>query len=107
MFYPTKEHLFYEVLCEYRKELILKCHSLLAKQTPLTNEYFADVLFLVMRESMDSCLFSVAKNNEFEYILRKLAAELIQKNESELTSISEVLLNFIPLFYSSVRKSKK
>lgn len=122
LFYPSKEHLFYEVICDYRKELILKCHSMLTKQTPLTSEYFTQVLFMVMRESMDSFLFYVAKNNEIEYILRKLPTELIEKNEGELISISEGLLAFLPpenaldfetlltsfetLFYSSVRKSK-
>lgn len=122
LIYPSKEHLLYEVICDYKKDIIHNFHVKLEIAAPLSTDLFAQLLFNCIKEAMESFLLQIARNEEMEYIMRKLPEDLVEHNEAAIKTISRRLLDFLPtddsidfeelltsfevLFYSATRKTR-
>lgn len=122
LMFPIKEQLFYEVVCEYRIETIHKFQTRLEQAMPLTAEVLTAIIQDIFDETMNSLLLQVARNEEMEYMMRKLPEELFKEKEAEIKELSRHLLDFLPtdsnmdfdeiltafeiLFYSVIRKSR-
>lgn len=97
LFYPSKEELLYEVICDYIIELHSKFYESASSIGKLTWNSFSEIAFSIFEEASKSFLVQVAKNNEMEYLFRKLPENKVRENEKQIEDISGQVVNYLPV----------
>lgn len=81
-FYPSKEVLFFTVLEEYQKYIIDELTNKLRGQDNIGIDKFTELFYELYQNVGQSFIMNIVKNQEFEYLIRKLPKELIINHHS-------------------------
>ena len=97
LFYPSKEMLFFDVLCNIHNELH---NTLLERIENLDKEKNADALtnlFFELYKQLDpTLLYMLINNGEIELLMRKLPPDIVKKHAENDDLSVEKLLMMIP-----------
>jgi len=78
-FYDSKEILFFTVLEDYRKSLLEGLADSLKSEEDLNADKFSELIYELYQKVRHSFIINIVKDNEMEYLMRKLPKELINK----------------------------
>lgn len=121
LFFPSKEELLYQVICEYILDLQQRFYKQLDNTNKLTQDEFTKIAYILMKEVNNSFLVQVAKNNEREFLISRLPEKVTSNYEIQIAKFNEKLMNYLPIndkqqlqtilssfeiiFYSSLNKN--
>lgn len=91
LFFPTKEDLIYDVICEFRKEILQNLLQKLQVEPKLTATNFLKKISEIFYEVSTSFLVEVERNNEIEFLFRKLPKEKVEEQEAEINRLYDQL----------------
>lgn len=92
-FYDSKEILFFTVLEDYRKSLLEGLADSLKSEEDLNADKFSELIYELYQKVRHSFIINIVKDNEMEYLMRKLPKELILKHHLfDLHFASEIFL---------------
>lgn len=81
LFYPTKEHLFYDVIMDCSEGLHQKFEcSIMKMEGAITFDRFIDHTIEWIKELEGTFLITIFRNGELEYLERKLPDDLARKH---------------------------
>jgi len=81
-FYPSKEVLFFSVLEDYQNSIIEEVIERVGDKDTITSEGFTELIYKIYKNVSQSFIMNIIKNQELEYLTRKLPEELIIKHHS-------------------------
>jgi AcrR family transcriptional regulator len=81
-FYPSKEVLFFSVFEDYQNSIIGEVIERAFDKDTVTIEGFTELIYKIYNDVGQSFIMNIIKNQEFEYLIRKLPGELIIKHHS-------------------------
>ncbi len=96
LFYSSKEELQYKVICDYKKDLYRRFYEFLESANKVTSELFTQAVYLTFKEATDSFFVEIVRNNEMQYLYRKLPNDIVEENENQLYQDAKKLLVYIP-----------
>jgi AcrR family transcriptional regulator len=82
IFYPSKEILFFTVLEEYQRDLMEEIFSKFDKTHHISAQEFSQLIYEIYQKVRHSFMMNIVQNQEFEYLMRKIPEEYIQKHHS-------------------------
>ena len=108
-FYPTKEHLFFEIMEDIHEELYSEVREILRNsKLPTAQERLENALLFTYQKLNATSVFTFMIN-ELPYVVRKLGPDILEKhNVDDSTSITSLLdeagihLNYSPDFVSNL-----
>lgn len=97
LFYASKELLLFDIILEeqalIQDELIKTVEGFAGS---VTKEQFSDLVFNLYQRTINSFLYPIFTNGEYELLLRKLPKEAIAKNTADDDLSMEKLFTMIP-----------
>ncbi len=81
-FYDSKEILFFTVLEEYQKSIIDELINKFKEEEDIGVDKFTQLIYGLYQKVRQSFIMNIIKNNEFEYLMRKLPKDLIANHHS-------------------------
>lgn len=81
-FYDTKEVLIFTVLEEYQEMLLSGLIDRLKSEDAMNSDKFSELVYELYQKVRQSFIINLIKDNEMEYLIRKLPKELILKHYS-------------------------
>lgn len=81
-FYTGKEVLFFKVLEEYQKSIFDNLANKLSKEKKIDIEEFTEMIYELYQDVRKSFIMNIIKNQEMEYLMRKLPREVIANHHS-------------------------
>lgn len=96
-FYETKEILFFTILEEYQKSIMDELINKLKGVQDIGVEKFTDLIYELYEKVRQSFIINILKNNEFEYLMRKLPRELIINHHSFDDMLAEEIFSYIKI----------
>lgn len=94
-FYTGKELLFFKVLEEYQKSVIDDLANKLCKEKKLGIEGFTEIIYELYQNVRKSFIMNIIKNQEMEYLMRKLPREAITNHHSLDDILAQKLFSYI------------
>lgn len=106
LFYPSKEMLFYEVLCDIHNEL----HNILFAQIEKLDgekniDTITELLYGLYKKLNPEFLYMLIDNGEIELLMRKLPAEIVLQHTQHDDFSVEKFIAMLPIKYNE-RKIK-
>lgn len=95
LFFPTKEDLIYDVICQYRQELLESLLSKLEREKRLNTDSFSKIVYETFCEASNSFLVEIERNNEMDFLFRKLPKDKVEKQEKEIDRLYHQLRKFV------------
>lgn len=95
LFFPSKEDLIYDVICEYRKEILQNLLQKLEAEPKLTATNFLKIINEIFYEVSTSFLVEVERNNEMEFLFKKLPKEKVEEQEAEINRLYDQLKRYV------------
>lgn len=81
-FYPSKEALFFAVIEGYQNSIIEGATNKFSTTGNVTIEGFAEIIYELYQNVKQSFLMNIIRNQEFDYLMRKLPDGLILEHHS-------------------------
>lgn len=81
-FYDSKEILFFTVLEEYQKSIMYELINKFKEEEYIGVDKFTQLIYGLYQKVRQSFIMNIIKNNEFEYLMRKLPKDLIANHHS-------------------------
>lgn len=81
-FYDSKEILFFTVLEEYQKSIMYELINKFKEEEDIGVDKFTQLIYGLYQKVRQSFIMNIIKNNEFEYLMRKLPKDLIANHHS-------------------------
>jgi len=96
-FYPSKEVLFFTVLEEYQKYTIDELTNKFREQDNIGIDKFTELFYEIYQNVRQSFIMNIIRNQEFEYLIRKLPKELIINHHSLDDIFSQKIFSYIKI----------
>ncbi len=96
-FYDSKEILFFTVLEDYQKSIIDELINKIKREEDIGVDKFTELFYEIYQKVRQSFLMNLIKNNEFEYLRRKLPKDLIIRHHSLDDMLAEKIFSHIKI----------
>lgn len=96
-FYDSKEILFFTVLEDYQKSIIDELINKIKREEDIGVDKFTELFYEIYQKVRQSFLMNLIKNNEFEYLRRKLPRDLIIRHHSLDDMLAEKIFSHIKI----------
>lgn len=96
-FYQSKEVLFFIVLEDYQRSIINNLINEFMKGDKIGIDTFTNTIFELYQDVRNSFIMSIIKNNEFEYLMRKLPQEVIINHHTLDDIFTENIFSYIKI----------
>lgn len=96
-FYQSKEILFFIVLEDYQRSIINNLINEFMKGDKIGIDTFTNTIFELYQDVRNSFIMSIIKNNEFEYLMRKLPQEVIVNHHTLDDIFTENIFSYIKI----------
>lgn len=81
-FYDQKEILFFQVLEDYQYSIIKELKKKLKEEDNLGGSMITELIYQLYQNVRGSFIINIIKNQEFDYLIRKLPKEIIKDHHS-------------------------
>ncbi len=96
-FYQSKEVLFFIILEDYQRTIINNITNEFMKEDKIGVDKFTNAIFDLYEDVGKSFVISIIRNNEFEYLMRKLPNEIIINHHALDETFIEKIFSFIKI----------
>lgn len=96
-FYDTKEILFFTVLEEYQQSIIDELINKLKEEKDIGVDKFTELIYELYQKVSNSFIMNIIKNNEFEYLMRKLPKNVIIDHHSLDAILAKNIFSYIKI----------
>lgn len=81
-FYASKEILFFTIIEEYQKSILDDLNDRITEKRDIGTDEFTQLFYELYQDVRRSFIMNIIHNQEFEYLMRRLPAEVIAQHHS-------------------------
>lgn len=97
IFYPSKEILFFQVLEDFQKSIGEELIKILSENHQSKKQGFIEAIFNMFIKVKESFLITLIRNQDLEYLMRKLPQEVISNHHSFDNALAENIFKVLKI----------